>query len=174
MTLSSNRRYAAELPASAERVPQIRRIVAAHLRHWHLEAEIPAVCRGVAELLTNVHRHVGPDAACLVEVRWSGRHLTVSVADRGPRMPRLLSAGDGGLAAVAALSDSWGTCPTTEGKVVWFTRRVAATRQAPVSARPPLRSVPDAKPRPGAEVPEPEPRPGDGRSGPRADEALLV
>ncbi|MFI7101038.1 ATP-binding protein [Streptomyces sp. NPDC050161] len=174
MTLSSNRRYTVELPASAERVPQIRRIVAAHLRHWHLEAQIPAVCRGVAELLTNVHRHVGPDAVCVVEVRWSGRHLTVSVTDRGPRMPRLRGAGDGGLAVVAALSDSWGTCGTDDGKVVWFTRRVAATRETPLSARPPLRSVPDAKPRPGAEVPEPGSPPGDSGSGSRPDEALLV
>lgn len=152
MTLASNRRYTVELHVSAERVPQIRRIVAAHLRYWNLETEIPAVCRGVAELLTNVHRHVGPDAPCVVEVRWSGRHLTASVADRGPKMPRLLSVADGGLAAVAALSDSWGTCGTAEGKVVWFTRRVTATRSTPLAGSTPPRSVPDAKARPQASL----------------------
>jgi len=148
MTLPSDRHYTVELHASAERVPQIRRILAAHLRYWDLELHIPPVCRGVAELLTNVHRHIGPDAKCVVELRWSGRHLTASVADEGPRLPKLLSAAGGGLATVAALSDSWGTCGTPDGKVIWFTRRVEATRRARLTSRTPLRSVPDAKSQP--------------------------
>ncbi|WP_411143899.1 ATP-binding protein [Streptomyces sp. x-80] len=153
MTFPGDRRYTVELHASAERVPRIRRIVAAHLRHWRLERHIPPVCRGVVELLTNVHRHIGPDARCVVELRWTGRHLTASVADDGPRLPRLLgaAAGSGGLSVVAALSDSWGTCGTADGKVIWFTRRVAAAGGMPVVTRPPLRSVPgtEARPVPG-------------------------
>ncbi|TJZ49708.1 ATP-binding protein [Streptomyces piniterrae] len=137
--------YTVALHASAERVPQMRRIVAAHLRYWDLELHIPAVCRGVAELLTNVHRHIGPDARCVVELRWTGRHLTASVADQGPPLPRLESAAGGGLAAVAALSDSWGTCATSDGKVIWFTRRVEAARKAPLTSRAPLRTVRDTK-----------------------------
>ncbi|MFD9812850.1 ATP-binding protein [Streptomyces sp. NPDC059080] len=152
MTVTAHPRYAAELRVTAERVPQIRRIVAAHLRHWRLAAEIPAACRGLVELLDHVRRHVGPDAVCVVEVRWSGRHLTVSVADRGPRMAPLDSAQGGGLAAVAALSDSWGTCPTDDGKVVWFTRSVGAARETPLTAPRPSHSVPDAKPGPDAEA----------------------
>ncbi|GES28667.1 hypothetical protein San01_11540 [Streptomyces angustmyceticus] len=148
MTLPSDRHYTVELHASAERVPQIRRILAAHLRYWDLELHIPPVCRGVAELLTNVHRHIGPDAKCVVELRWSGRHLTASVADEGPRLPKLRSAAGGGLATVAALSDSWGTCGTPDGKVIWFTRRVEATRRTRLTSRTPLRSVPDAKGQP--------------------------
>lgn len=148
MTLPSDRHYTVELHASAERVPQIRRILAAHLRYWNLELHIPPVCRGVAELLTNVHRHIGPDARCVVELRWSGRHLTASVADGGPRLPKLLSAAGGGLSRVAALSDSWGTCGTPDGKVIWFTRRVEAARKTPLTTRTPLRSVPDAKGQP--------------------------
>ncbi|MFJ9409717.1 ATP-binding protein [Streptomyces sp. NPDC101393] len=158
MTRPTDRHYTVELHASAERVPQMRRIVAAHLRHWNLELHIPSVCRGVAELLTNVHRHIGPDARCVVELRWTGRHLTASVTDDGPRLPRLVSAAGTGLAAVAALSDSWGTCPTADGKVVWFTRRVSAAGRTPLPTRTPLRSVPDAKGRP-ARQPEPEPEP---------------
>ncbi|WP_433858793.1 ATP-binding protein [Streptomyces kronopolitis] len=148
MTHPGDRHYTVELHASAERVPQIRRILAAHLRYWDLELHIPPVCRGVAELLTNVHRHIGPDARCVVELRWSGRHLTTSVADDGPRLPKLLSAAGGGLSTVAALSDSWGTCGTPDGKVIWFTRRVEAAGKSRLTARTPLRSVPDRKGRP--------------------------
>ncbi|MFH8683311.1 ATP-binding protein [Streptomyces lydicus] len=148
MTLPSDRHYTVELHASAERVPQIQRILAAHLRYWSLELHTEPVCRGVAELLTNVHRHIGPDAPCVVELRWSGRHLTASVADEGPRLPKLSSAAGGGLSRVAALSDSWGTCGTPDGKVIWFTRRVEATRKVPLTAPTPLRSVPDAKGQP--------------------------
>ncbi|MFF8713935.1 ATP-binding protein [Streptomyces sp. NPDC015184] len=122
MTVPLDRHYLVELQVSAERVSQLRRIIAAHLRHWSLELHVRPVCRGVEELLTNVHRHVGDDNNCVVELRWSGRHLTVSVADNGSGMPRLLSTGGGGLSRIMALSDSWGTCRTDEGKVVWFTR----------------------------------------------------
>ncbi|KUL40929.1 hypothetical protein ADL22_14820 [Streptomyces sp. NRRL F-4489] len=158
MTLPGGRHYTVELHASAERVPQIRRIVAAHLRYWNLEPQIPPVCEGVAELLTNVHRHIGPEARCVVELRWSGRHLTASVADDGPELPRLESAAGGGLARIAALSDSWGTCGTDGGKVIWFTRRVEVPRGAP--ATPPVRprSVPDAaEPAPAPDGPPPAP-----------------
>ncbi|MFF4605004.1 ATP-binding protein [Streptomyces sp. NPDC001339] len=148
MTLPSGRHYTVELHATAERVPQIRRILAAHLRYWNLELHIGPVCRGVAELLTNVHRHIGPEAYCVVELRWSGRHLTASVADEGPRLPKLVSAAGGGLSRVAALSDSWGTCGTPDGKVIWFTRRVEATRKTPLTTRIPPRSVRDAKGQP--------------------------
>ncbi|MFB7635777.1 ATP-binding protein [Streptomyces sp. NPDC056149] len=162
-----HRHYTVELPASAERVPQIRRIVAAHLRHWRLELEIPPMCEGVAELLTNVHRHIGPDARCVLELRWSGSHLTASVADGGPRLPRLEGATGGGLARIAALSDSWGTCATPDGKVIWFTRRVEAARAASVTPPVPPRGVPDAVgPAPVAEPPV--------APGPSPSEASLV
>lgn len=154
MTLPSGRNYAVELHVSAERVSQIRRIVAAHLRYWNLELHIQPVCRGVEELLTNVHRHVGDDNWCVVELRWTGRHLTASVADNGPPMPRLASAGGGGLAVVAALCDSWGTCGTADGKVVWFTRRVEDASNSPLVPLTPVPSVGDAK---GQPAPTPPP-----------------
>ncbi|MFF9348832.1 ATP-binding protein [Streptomyces sp. NPDC014734] len=154
MTVPLDRHYLVEFQVSAERVSQLRRIIAAHLRHWSLELHVRPVCRGVEELLTNVHRHVGDDNNCVVELRWSGRHLTVSVADNSAEMPRLLGNGGGGLSRVMALSDSWGTCRTTEGKVVWFTRYAKEPRTAETvppaplpggreSRRPPV-AVPDA------------------------------
>ncbi|MFK0293825.1 ATP-binding protein [Streptomyces sp. NPDC090442] len=181
-----HRHYTVELPASAERVPQIRRIVAAHLRYWRLELEIAPVCEGVAELLTNVHRHIGPDARCVLELRWSGSHVTASVADEGPRLPRLEGAAGGGLARIAALSDSWGTCGTADGKVIWFTRRVEAARTAPQTPPVPPRGVPDVVgPAPAAEPPategestaDPAPATAPGPAvapGPSPSEASLV
>ncbi|MEL5954144.1 ATP-binding protein [Streptomyces sp. CLV115] len=160
MTVPLDRHYLVELQVSADRVSQLRRIIAAHLRHWSLDLHIRPVCRGVEELLTNVHRHVGDDNNCVVELRWSGRHLTVSVADNGSEMPRLLSNGGGGLSRVMALSDSWGTCRTAEGKVVWFTRYAKEPYSVDLVRLPPLPGVREFRRPPveaAAPVPAPEP-----------------
>ncbi|MCE4944171.1 MULTISPECIES: ATP-binding protein [Streptomyces] len=182
MTPPGDRHYTVELHVSAERVPQIRRIVAAHLRHWDLAPQVRPVCEGVAELLTNVHRHIGPDARCVVELRRGERHLTASVADDGPRLPRLEGASGGGLARIAALSDSWGSCGTAGGKVVWFTRRIEAARTAPVGPPAPPTGAPDgAPPAPAAAEPTPVAEPPaapavepSAASGPPPSEATLV
>lgn len=155
MTVQFDRHYLVELQVSAERVSQLRRIIAAHLRHWSLELHIRPVCLGVEELLTNVHRHVGDDNNCAVELRWSGRHLTVAVADNGSEMPRLLSTG-GGLSRVMALSDSWGTCRTAEGKVVWFTRYAKEPRTVDLVPLPPLPGADEFRRTPVV-VPDPVP-----------------
>ncbi|GAA2992134.1 ATP-binding protein [Streptomyces fulvorobeus] len=145
MTLPLDRSYQVDLHVSVDRVTQLRRIVAAHLRHWDLDLHVRPVCRAAEELLTNVHRHVGDGNKAVVELRWTGRHLTVSVADNGSGMPRLLSGGGGGLSRVMALSDSWGTCRTAEGKVVWFTRYAQAPRSTGPVAYLPLPGAPEAR-----------------------------
>ncbi|MCX4680877.1 ATP-binding protein [Streptomyces sp. NBC_01433] len=147
MTVPLDRHYLVDLRVSPERVSQLRRIVAAHLRHWSLELHVRPVCRALDELLTNVRRHVGDDNACVIELRWTGRHLTVSVADNGREMPRLLGTG-GGLSRVMALSDSWGTCRTTDGKVVWFTRYAEAPRTMELLPLTPPHGVPETRPQP--------------------------
>jgi hypothetical protein len=160
MTVPLDRHYVVELQASPDRVSQIRRIIAAHLRYWNLELHVNAVCRGIDELLANVHRHVGDDNRCVLELRWAGRHLTASVEDNGPRMPRLLTAGSGGLSLVARLSDSWGTCATAGGKVVWFTRSVSAPQNIPWAPGLPLAGIGTAELHPaptGEPVPALEP-----------------
>ncbi|MEU4175630.1 ATP-binding protein [Streptomyces sp. NPDC026589] len=144
MTVPLDRHYSVELQVSAERVSQMRRIVAAHLRHWSLDLQVRPVCRAMDELLTNVHRHVGDGDTCVLELRWTGRHVTVSVADNSARMPRLLPVG-GGLSRVMALSDSWGTCRTTDGKVVWFTRYAEAPQPAGLLPHSPLPGVRTAR-----------------------------
>ncbi|MGC5345597.1 ATP-binding protein [Streptomyces sp. DT24] len=152
MTVPLDRHYLVELRVTADRAHGLRRIVAAHLRHWDLELHVRPVCRGVDELLTNVRRHVGDETRCVVELRLSGRSLTVSVADDGSGMPRLLAAG-GGLSRVRALSDSWGTCRTGQGKVVWFTRYT----DAPVGPGRPARAPLPGTPATAAPSPAPAP-----------------
>ncbi|WP_327685390.1 ATP-binding protein [Streptomyces sp. NBC_00467] len=143
-------RYTLEVQATTERIPQIRRILAAHLRHWKLEAHITPVCRAVDELVGNVVQHVTGDKTCVVELRWTGRHLIASVADNDSHMPRLTSScpSRGGLATVAVLSDSWGTCGTTTGKVIWFSRRVTQAERMLRATPAPSAPMPEFKPLP--------------------------
>ncbi|WP_328535448.1 ATP-binding protein [Streptomyces sp. NBC_00344] len=142
MITEVHREYVLDLEATPARVPQVRRIVAAHLRHWQLEELIQPVSLGVCELLTNVHRHAGEDKHCTLELRWTGRNLTAAVLDTSPQLPRLRCASPlvttgRGLPMVATLSDSWGTHATADGKVVWFTIRGEAGTGRPRSLRIP-------------------------------------
>lgn len=129
-----------ELQALPSRIGQVRRIVSAHLRYWHLDPLIDRAALGVTELLTNVHQHARPDKSCTVELELLLDRLTVSVRDHDPRLPLAedmgaiapLATEGRGLAMVAAMSESWGARPDGEqGKVVWFTLPTAA---APVTA----------------------------------------
>jgi anti-sigma regulatory factor (Ser/Thr protein kinase) len=134
-----SRQYTVELQALPSRIGQVRRIVSAHLRYWHLVPLIDRVSLGVTELLTNVHLHARPDKTCTVEMELLLDRLTVSVHDHDPRLPELrevdLSATNGrGLAMVAAVADSWGARPDGDsGKVVWFT--------LPAHTSPPTRPI---------------------------------
>lgn len=122
-----SRHCTVELQALPSRIGQVRRIVSAQLRYWHLDPLIDRASLGVTELLTNVHRHAQPDKLCTVEIEVLLDHLTVSVHDHDPRIPELRDADPTatcgrGLAMVAAVSESWGVRPDGEsGKVVWFT-----------------------------------------------------
>lgn len=116
-----------ELQALPSRIGQVRRIISAQLRYWHLDPLIDQAALGVTELLTNVHRHAQPDKLCTVEIELLLDRLVVSVKDHDPRLPSLreadLFATSGrGLGLIAAVSETWGVRPRGEGgKVVWFT-----------------------------------------------------
>lgn len=116
-----------ELQALPSRIGQVRRIVSAQLRYWHLDPLIDRAALGVTELLTNVHLHARPDKTCTVEMELLLDRLTVSVHDHDPRLPELrkedgMATSGRGLAMVAAVADSWGARPDGHsGKVVWFT-----------------------------------------------------
>ncbi|QIJ61128.1 ATP-binding protein [Streptomyces sp. JB150] len=148
-----SRHCTVELQALPSRIGQVRRIVSAQLRYWHLDALIDRAALGVTELLTNVHRHAQPDKMCTVEIELLLDRLKVSVRDHDPRLPVVADAESlatcgRGLAMVAAVSESWGALPDGEqGKVVWFTLPTPApTRKAP--PRPPRRIDTEPSPRP--------------------------
>nr|WP_206438928.1 ATP-binding protein [Streptomyces scabichelini] len=151
------------------RIGQVRRIVSAQLRYWHLDPLIDRAALGVTELLTNVHRHAEPDKLCTVEIELLLDRLTVSVRDRDPRLPEVrdvdATATCGrGLAMVAAMSESWGVRPDGEsGKVVWFTLPASA-RTVELPARTPYNA--------GAETVSPtSPTPTASRSFAEVEEA---
>ncbi|KAB1148235.1 ATP-binding protein [Streptomyces luteolifulvus] len=158
-----SRHCAVELQALPSRIGQVRRIVSAQLRYWHLDPLIDRAALGVTELLTNVHRHAQPDKTCTVEIELLLDRLMVSVRDHDPRLPVVdgasagedddsLSTGGRGLAMVAAVSESWGVRPDGEaGKVVWFTLPTPSAVRA-AATRPPRRTVADKPVRRFAEV----------------------
>ncbi|MVO87710.1 ATP-binding protein [Streptomyces sp. p1417] len=127
MISQPSRHCTVELQALPSRIGQVRRIVSAQLRYWHLDPLIDQAALGVTELLTNVHRHAEPDKMCTVEIELLLERLMVSVHDHDPRVPVVHEAEPfetcgRGLAMVAAVSESWGVQPQGDaGKVVWFT-----------------------------------------------------
>ncbi|WP_395576967.1 ATP-binding protein [Streptomyces sp. BK79] len=146
-----SRHCTVELQALPSRIGQVRRIVSAQLRYWHMHSLIDRAALGVTELLTNVHLHARPDKTCTVEMELDFDRLTVSVRDHDPRLPVVddaepLATCGRGLSMVAAMSETWGARPDGEsGKVVWFTLPTAVAA-APVTAppagtRPPRRLV---------------------------------
>ncbi|MGH4035825.1 ATP-binding protein [Actinomycetota bacterium Odt1-20B] len=127
MISQPSRHCTVELQALPSRIGQVRRIVSAQLRYWHLDPLIDHAALGVTELLTNVHRHAEPDKVCTVEIELLLDRLTISVHDHDPHLPVVRDAepfatSGRGLAMVAAVSESWGVRPQGDaGKIVWFT-----------------------------------------------------
>ncbi|MEU9404392.1 ATP-binding protein [Streptomyces sp. NPDC048281] len=154
-----SRHCSVELQALPSRIGQVRRIVSAQLRYWHLDPLIDRAALGVTELLTNVHRHARTDKNCTVEIELQLDRLTVSVRDHDPHLPVVedgpeiapMATCGRGLAMVAAVSESWGVRPHDDGKVVWFT--LPAPTATTKAARPQLR-VTEPAPR---LIVEPEP-----------------
>lgn len=147
ITTQQTRRCALELEVLPNRIGQVRRIVSAQLRYWHLDRILDPALLGITELLANVHRHAEPDKRCVVELSFDEERLTVSVTDHDPRPPRTglrvdaFDTSGRGLAMLAALTDGWGSRPDERGtgKVVWFTLRDPASAPAVVDA--PVRTV---------------------------------
>ncbi|MGW3492971.1 ATP-binding protein [Streptomyces sp. NPDC001020] len=170
MISQPSRQCTVELQALPSRIGQVRRIVSAHLRYWHLDPLIDRAALGVTELLTNVHLHAQPDKTCTVEMELLLDRLTVSVHDHDPRLPELrdadLSATSGrGLAMVAAVADTWGARPDGEsGKVVWFTLPAPPSAPArPIRHRTPYDLALEA-PAPGHAVDDRRPHHAPARS----------
>ncbi|MDT0542786.1 MULTISPECIES: ATP-binding protein [Streptomyces] len=147
-----SRHCTVELQALPSRIGQVRRIVSAQLRYWHLDPLIDPAALAVTELLANVHRHAQPDKQCTVEIVLMLDRLTVSVRDHDPRLPHvpecdLMATHGRGLALVAAVSQSWGMHARDDGsgKVVWFSLAVpqpATPAKSPFAAHGAARTAP--------------------------------
>ncbi|MFF7202789.1 MULTISPECIES: ATP-binding protein [unclassified Streptomyces] len=158
MISQPSRHCTVELQALPSRIGQVRRIISAQLRYWHLDPLIDQAALGVTELLTNVHRHAEPDKMCTVDIELLLDRLTVSVQDNDPRLPTVrdsdaLDTSGRGLGLIAAVSDCWGVHPRGDlGKAVWFTLSApsaavalpvhpivhGATTEGPFTAAPPV------------------------------------
>lgn len=125
--------YHLDVEISPERVGQVRRILAAHLRFWDLENLVEPVCDGAALLLRAIDRHA-TDKSTTVELWWNRHHLITAIGqnDRELRPDQDLR---DCLTRIAALSDGWGCCATDTGaKVIWFSQRARHGERVPLVA----------------------------------------
>ncbi|KND26922.1 MULTISPECIES: pep a2 [Streptomyces] len=125
------RYYHLDVEVGPERVGQVGRILAAHLRFWDLEPLAETVCHSAELLLRAIEEHAA-DKNTSVEMWWNGQHLIAAVGanDREMRPDRELRPC---LTRIAALSDGWGCCSTATGStVIWFTQRAPVDQSVPL------------------------------------------
>ncbi|WP_329406482.1 pep a2 [Streptomyces sp. NBC_00704] len=143
--------YHLDVDVSAERVGQVRRILAAHLTYWDLETLVEPVCRGAEMLLKAIDEHA-KDKHTSIEMWWNGQHLITAIGgdDRHLRPDLDLRAC---LERIAAMSDGWGCCTTGTGsKVIWFSQRARAGERVPRVPTAPSPSLREGLPVPRALV----------------------
>ncbi|MET9496254.1 pep a2 [Streptomyces sp. NPDC006552] len=133
MNRTDPRYYHVEVESSLERVGQMQRIVAAHLRYWGLQKLVTSATRGVGLLL----EAAAADAVERVEIEtwWTGQHLITAVShhdasdrhtDAHPHLHQ-----------IATLSDGWGSCTTNNQRIVWFSLRKTDHDREPLDAKQP-------------------------------------
>ncbi|MFJ8632215.1 pep a2 [Streptomyces sp. NPDC093568] len=136
--------YHLDVEVSPERVGQVSRILAAHLRYWDLETLVEPVRRGAEMLLRAIDEHA-TDKNTSIEMWWNGQHLITAVGDndRALRPDHELRAC---LQHLAAMSDGWGCCAAESGsKVIWFSQRVRSAERAPLVPAAPAPSLREAR-----------------------------
>ncbi|GHI10039.1 pep a2 [Streptomyces cellostaticus] len=139
--------YHLDVEVSPERVGQVSRILAAHLRHWDLENLVDPVRRGAELLLRAIDQHA-TDKHTSIEMWWNRQHLITAVGgeDRDLRPDQDLRAC---LADLAAMSDGWGCCASATGcKIIWFSQRARSGERVPLVPKAPAPSL-----RQGLQVP---------------------
>ncbi|MER7841142.1 pep a2 [Streptomyces sp. NPDC096040] len=132
--------YHLDVEVSPERVGQVSRILAAHLRYWDLDNLVDPVCRGVELLLTAIDQHA-TDKHTSIEMWWNGQHLITAIGDddRDLRPDQDLRSC---LAHLAATSDGWGCCaPETGSKIIWFSQRARSGERVPLVPSAPAPSL---------------------------------
>ncbi|CAM5610746.1 hypothetical protein SALBM135S_04036 [Streptomyces alboniger] len=124
--------YHLEVEITPERIEQVGRILSAHLRHWGLGTLVEPVSHCAGVLLRAVVEH-GRDKNTAVELWWNRQHLITAVSDNERDLPDPHYGPQGCLAQIAALSDGWGNCPGTDGKIIWFSHRARSPERAPLA-----------------------------------------
>jgi hypothetical protein len=132
--------YHLDVEVSPERVGQVRRILAAHLRLWDLDTLVEPVCRGAELLLKAIDEHA-TDKNTSIELWWNGQHLITAVAENDCDLRPDLDL-RACLERIAAMSDGWGCCATDTGsKVIWFSQRARAGERVPLVPTAPAPSL---------------------------------
>jgi anti-anti-sigma regulatory factor len=119
-----------DLPATTDSCAWARDVAVQACRDWNLDHVADDAEAIVCELVTNAVLHARPPLHLLVAVR--GPRLHLAVRDGSEALPRAVGgappsptiAYGNGLTLVDAIATTWGTMPTTEGKVVWATLRL--------------------------------------------------
>ncbi|MEU5099226.1 pep a2 [Streptomyces sp. NPDC020996] len=139
--------YHLDVEVSPDRVGQVRRILAAHLRFWNLDNLVEPVCHGTELLLKAIDEHA-TDKNTSIEMWWNGQHLITAIGGNDSQLrpdQDLRSC----LQWIAAMSDGWGCCATDNGsKVIWFSQRARAGERVPLVPTAPAPSL-----REGLQVP---------------------
>jgi hypothetical protein len=139
--------YHLDVEVSPERVGQVSRILAAHLRYWDLENLVEPVCHGAELLLKAIDEHA-TDKNTSIEMWWNGQHLITAIGENDCEL-RPDQDLRGCLEHIAAMSDGWGCCATDTGsKVIWFSQRARAGERVPLVPVAPAPSL-----REGLQVP---------------------
>ncbi|GAA2288974.1 hypothetical protein GCM10010145_51070 [Streptomyces ruber] len=142
--------YHLDVNVSPERVGQVSRILAAHLRFWDLETLVGPVCHGAELLLRAIDEHAA-DKSTSIEMWWNHQHLITAVGkkDRSLRPDQDLRTC---LTLIAALSDGWGCCATADGgTVIWFSQRARAGEGVPLVPTTPEPQARESRDEPRAE-----------------------
>ncbi|MDF3302867.1 pep a2 [Streptomyces tropicalis] len=128
--------YHLDVEVSPERVGQVRRILAAHLRLWYLDELVEPVCGGAELLLKAIDEHA-TDKDTSVEMWWTGQHLITAIGENNHDL-RPDQDLRGCLTRIAATSDGWGCCATATGsKVIWFSQRARSGVRVPLVPKAP-------------------------------------
>ncbi|MGI5408826.1 ATP-binding protein [Streptomyces chartreusis] len=110
--------------AAPTEVRLLRRAASKQLMRWGRPVPVDEVELIVAELATNVVKHVGEGTAATLILEWKGERLRLEVHDKSRAVPLQSQAGcdeecGRGLHLLAAVAVDWGTMLTAAGKAVW-------------------------------------------------------
>ncbi len=135
--------YHLDVEVSPERVGQVSRILAAHLRYWYLETLVEPVCHSTEMLLRAIDEHA-TDKNISIEMWWNRHHLITAIGDNDRALRPDHELRDC-LQRLAAISDGWGCCATETGsKVIWFSQRARAGERAPLVPAAPAPNLREA------------------------------